>query len=72
MCYANWNTDSIDVKSTSGYVFLLGGASVSWSSNKQTIITINTMEAKLTASCTEAKWLRNLLSEILIVPKDAL
>ena len=61
---ANWITDSQDVKSTSGYVFLLGGAAVSWCSNKQTIITRSTMEAELTAldtACTEAEWIKNLV-----------
>ncbi|KAM2709368.1 hypothetical protein EV2_047063 [Malus domestica] len=29
---ANWITDSSEVKSTSGYVFLLGGAAISWGS----------------------------------------
>ena len=32
----NWITGSNDVKSTSGYVFILGGGAVSWKSSKQT------------------------------------
>ena len=35
---ANWISDSKDSKSTSGYVFTLGGAAVSWKSSKQTCI----------------------------------
>ena len=31
---ANWISDSNDTKSTSGYVFTLGGAAVSWKSSK--------------------------------------
>ena len=42
---ANWITDSSEVKSTSGYVFLLGEAAISWGSKKQTIISRSTMES---------------------------
>ena len=31
---ANWITDSMETKLTSGYVFTLGGAAVSWKSSK--------------------------------------
>ena len=31
---ANWITGSNDVKSMSGYVFILGGGAVSWKSSK--------------------------------------
>ena len=44
---ANWITDSLDIKSTIGYIFLLGGAAISRGSKKQTIISRSTMEAKL-------------------------
>ena len=37
-CDANWISDTKDSKSTSGYVFTLGGAAVSWKSSKQTCI----------------------------------
>ena len=32
-CDANWITDTKDTKSTSGYVFTLGGAAMSWKSS---------------------------------------
>ena len=32
----NWLFDSNEIKSTSGYVFTLGGGAVSWKSSKQT------------------------------------
>ena len=35
---ANWISDMKDTKSTSGYVFTLSGAAVSWKSSKQTCI----------------------------------
>ena len=34
-CDANWISDTKDSKSTSGYVFTLGGIDVSWKSSKQ-------------------------------------
>ncbi|CAM8900049.1 unnamed protein product [Rhodiola kirilowii] len=36
---ASWISDIQDSKATSGYVFTLGGATVSWKSSKQTLIT---------------------------------
>ena len=55
------------MKSTSGYVFILGRSAVSWKSTKQTCITRSTMEAKfitLKKVSFEAEWLRNLLVDI--------
>jgi hypothetical protein len=45
---ANWISDVNELYATSGYVFTLGGAAVSWRSCKQTILMRSTMEAKLT------------------------
>ncbi|GJR82221.1 pol polyprotein [Tanacetum coccineum] len=42
---ANWISDIKDSRSTSGYVFTLGGAAISWKSSKQTIIAKSTMES---------------------------
>jgi hypothetical protein len=69
---ANWITDNEDVKSTSGYIFLLGGGAISWGSKKQTIITRSTTQSELVAldvTCTEAKWIKSLLMEIPLVEK---
>ncbi|XP_073307115.1 secreted RxLR effector protein 161-like [Primulina huaijiensis] len=43
-CDANWISDTKDSKSTSDYVFSIGGGAVSWSSSKQTCIARSTME----------------------------
>jgi hypothetical protein len=32
---ANWILDSDEIKSTNGYIFILGGGTVSWKSSKQ-------------------------------------
>jgi hypothetical protein len=46
---ANWISDVDELYATSGYVFTLGGAAVSWRSCKQTILTRSTVETKLAA-----------------------
>ena len=59
-------------KSTSGYVFTLAGAAISWKSSKQTVIARSTMESKFIAldKCgEEAEWLRNFLEDIPRWPK---
>ncbi|XP_060210825.1 secreted RxLR effector protein 161-like [Lycium barbarum] len=48
-CDATWISDSDETKSTSGYVFTLGGGAISWKSAKQTIIARSTMESKFVA-----------------------
>jgi hypothetical protein len=44
----NWISNMDELYATSGYVFTLGGAAISWMSCKQTIFTRSTMEAELT------------------------
>ena len=66
-CDANWISDSKDSKSTSGYVFTIGGAAVSWKSSKQTCIARSTMEAEFIAldkAGEEAEWIRQFLEDI--------
>ncbi|CAB4263242.1 unnamed protein product [Prunus armeniaca] len=64
---ANWISDSDEMKSTSGYVFTIGGGVVSCKSSKQMCIARSTMESEFIAlenAGTEAEWLRNLLVDI--------
>ncbi len=59
--------DLDDRKSTSGYMFLLSGAPMSWRSKKQTTVALSTAEAEYIALCyasQEATWLRQLISEL--------
>ena len=54
-------------KAILGYAFLLDRGAVSWSSKKQEIITLSTMEAEYVAAMQatkEAIWLRSLLGEL--------
>ena len=72
---SNWISDADEIKATSGYVFTLGGGTVSWKSCKQTILTMSTMETELTTLDTatvEAEWLRELLMDLPIVEKPIL
>ncbi|RVW27670.1 Retrovirus-related Pol polyprotein from transposon TNT 1-94 [Vitis vinifera] len=64
---ANWISDSLESKSTSEYIFNLGGAAISWKSSKQTCIARSTMESEFIAldnAGEEAEWLRNFLEDI--------
>jgi ATP-binding cassette subfamily B (MDR/TAP) protein 1 len=54
-------------KSTTGYVFTLGSAAVSWVSRLQKIVTISTTEAEYVAAteaCKEMVWLRSFMKEL--------
>ena len=69
---ANWISDTVDSKSTSGFVFTLGNAAVSWKSSRQTCIARSTMESEFIAldkTAEEAEWLRNFLEDIPSWPK---
>ncbi|KAA0043284.1 Retrovirus-related Pol polyprotein from transposon TNT 1-94 [Cucumis melo var. makuwa] len=58
--------DNDEVNSTSGYVFLLGGA-ISWKFAKHTCIARSTMESEFIALelvGQEAEWIKNLLGDV--------
>ena len=66
-CDADWAGDVNDRKSTSGYVFTLAGAPVSWRSKKQTCVALSTAEAEyvaLASAAQEAVWLRELIHQL--------
>ena len=46
---ANWISDADETKSTSGYIFTLGGGVVSRKSSKKTYIAQSTMESEFIA-----------------------
>ena len=71
-CEANWIFDTKDSKSTSGYLFTLGGGGMSWKSSKQTCIARSTMESEYIAldeTGEEAEWLCHFLENIPIWPQ---
>jgi hypothetical protein len=54
-------------RAISGYVFMVDGSAVSWSSKKQELVTLSTTEAEYVAqihAAKEAVWLRRFLSEL--------
>jgi hypothetical protein len=64
---SDWAGSAEDRKSTSGMCFSLGSAMISWSSRKQKSIPLSTAEAEYMAACeacTEAVWLRKLISNL--------
>ena len=64
---SDWAGDEHDRKSTSGYVFLIGEAPVSWATRKQKSVALSTAEAEymaLSAAVQESIFLRRLLGEI--------
>nr|GFC44940.1 zinc finger, CCHC-type [Tanacetum cinerariifolium] len=70
--YARWKAITRDSRSTSGYVFTLGGATISWKSSKQTVIAKSTMESEFIAldKCDEeADGLRQFVEDIPRWPK---
>lgn len=70
---ANWAESRIDRKSTSGYLFQFNGGSITQRSNKQDSVAVSTTEAELyslSESVKEAKWVRDLLLEINLLPEE--
>lgn len=58
-------------RSTSGFVFNLGSGAVSWSSKRQSTVSLSTCEAEYkgqTIAAKEALWLRQLLRQL--IPQD--
>ncbi len=55
-------------RSTSGFIFVLCGGPVAWSSRRQPCVALSSTEAEFVASCDAAKegvWLKRLLSEMM-------
>ena len=64
---ADWAGSTYDRRSTSGYVFSIGKAAVSWSSKKQPTVAFSSTQAEYRraamATC-EIAWLHKLLSDL--------
>ena len=61
---SDWTDDTVERKSTSGYAFFIGSNLFSWSSKKQQVIALFTVEAEYIAttnSAIQVLWLRRIL-----------
>lgn len=66
-CDADWGNDIDDRRSTTGYVFTMQGAAISWNSKKQQTVAISSTEAEymaMSSATQEAIWLRMLYGEL--------
>ena len=64
---ADWASSLDDRHSTSGNVFMMAGAAVSWLSKRQATVALSTAEAEymsLTSAVQEAVWMRRLLQAL--------
>ena len=67
---ADWAGARVDQKSTSGAFLAVNGRPIAWSSKKQAIVAMSTMEAEFIAGATsvsECGWIRQLLQELLTI-----
>ena len=64
---ADWGSDCNDCRSTTGYLFQIGGTAVTWKSQKQSCVALSTAEAEymaLSSTAQEAVWMRELNSDL--------
>ncbi|GJW78031.1 hypothetical protein Tco_0139713 [Tanacetum coccineum] len=72
-CYTDvgYLTDADDLKSQTGYVFILNGGAVDWKSAKQSIFATSSAEAEYIAAfdaSKEAVWVRKFIYGLGVVP----
>jgi hypothetical protein len=66
-CDANWGGDLEDRRSTTGFVFMIGGGAISWSSKRQPTIALSTTEVEYmanTQATKEAIWITKLMMDL--------
>ncbi|XP_020249277.1 uncharacterized protein LOC109826668 [Asparagus officinalis] len=64
---SNYVGDIEDMKTTSGFVFILGYGALAWSSRKKTIVTLSTIEAKFVVAATcasQAVWMKRIIEKL--------
>lgn len=64
---ADWGMCPDTQRSTTGWIVMLAGGLISWSSKRQSVVAQSTMEAKFVAmsmACREAYWVRSWLTEV--------
>ena len=71
---ASFQTDKDDLKSQTGYTFIMNGGAVIWRSSKQDTTADSTTEAEYIAASEAAKeavWIRKFIGELGVVPSVA-
>jgi len=71
---ADWGSDQETRRSTTGYIFMISNAAVTWQSKRQPTVALSSTEAEYMASCQaarEAVWLRALLADLGYTQQDA-
>ena len=64
---ADWASNAADRRSTSGYPFSLGSAVIAWSSKKQPIVALSSIEAEYRGAVVatlKARWLKRMLKDL--------
>lgn len=64
---ADYAGDIVTRRSTTGYIFMISGGAVSWTSQRQSMVSLSTTEAEYVAASAASKelvWLRRLLNDI--------
>jgi hypothetical protein len=64
---ADWASNKIDWKSISRYTFLLSGGAISWTSKKQSIVALSSMEVEyitMTLATKQIIWLPNFFDAL--------
>ncbi|GJV92386.1 retrotransposon protein, putative, ty1-copia subclass [Tanacetum coccineum] len=72
-CYtdASWETDRDDLRSQTGFVFVMNGGAVDWKISKQSTTAMSSMEAEYIAAAEaarEAIWIRKFIFGLGVVP----
>ncbi|GKE34731.1 hypothetical protein Tco_1454053 [Tanacetum coccineum] len=72
-CYtdASWETDRDDLRSQTGFVFVMTGGAIDWKSSKQSTTAMYSMEAEYIVAAEalmEANWIRKFIYGLGVVP----
>lgn len=73
-CDSDFGGDVVERRSTSGYIFFVNKAPISWCSKKQSVVALSSCEAEYIAACYAAcqgTWLKELLNALKIIDESS-